>query len=129
MVNKDVSLFSRFWNDVPSGNMFGETMLNCDVEDLDDRYEISLEVPGVKKRDIDLRADGSLLRISWEFEREKRRGLGRKSRIERRSGSFSRIFDIPGADPGKISARLKNGVLSITAAKKEAFKTKHIEIA
>ena len=106
-----------------------EKILNgkCDFEETDDRYVIELEVPGVKKDEINISLKNEVLTISWSSKKENKGGKG-KSRYERSEGSFTRSFDVEGSDAGKIDAELKNGVLKITLPKHEMSKPKKIEI-
>jgi len=128
-----------FWNDLPS--LFGgrdlfsgfrgdfEKILNgrCDFEEDDEKYYVELEVPGVKKEEIDIGLKNDVLTISWKREKEEKRGL-KNSTYERREGSFTRSFNVEGADASNINAELKNGILKISLAKHENAKPKKIEI-
>jgi len=106
-----------------------EKILNgkCDFEESDDRYVIELEVPGVKKDEINISLKNEVLTISWSSKKENKDGKG-KSRYERSEGSFTRSFDVEGSDAEKIDAELKNGVLKITLPKHEMSKPKKIQI-
>jgi HSP20 family protein len=99
----------------------------CDFEETDDRYVIELEVPGVKKDEINLNLKNEVLTIAWNSKKETKSSKG-KSRYERSEGSFTRSFEVEGADVEKIEAELKNGVLKITLPKHENSKPKKIEI-
>lgn len=70
-----------------------------------------------------------MLVISGErrFEEEQK---GKKfHRIERAYGSFARSFTLPdNADPNKVSAEFKEGLLSVRIAKNEAARPKQIEV-
>jgi HSP20 family protein len=49
--------------------------------------------------------------------------------MERSYGSFTRSFNLPdGVDPGKVSADLRDGVLSLTLPKVPEVQPKKIEI-
>jgi HSP20 family protein len=137
-MSKDLRLFSDFWSGLPSSLLDqpgfpGEyrKVLNgtCDFEEFDDRYEIELEVPGVKKQEIEISLQNDLLNISWSRSREKKKGLGKNKRYERSSGSFSRSFHVAGADPEAIEAKLNSGLLKIILAKNEESKAKRISIS
>lgn len=50
-------------------------------------------------------------------------------RVERTYGSFARSFSLPGTvDPGRISAKFKDGLLRIVMPRKEETKPKQITI-
>jgi len=140
-MSKDLALFKDFWEnptffnrsvgDLFSGfpEDFSRIMDGkCDFEELDDKYVLELEVPGVKKDEIQIDMKNERLTISWSRTREKNKGLKKKTNYERNEGSFTRSFSVEGADTEKVSASLKNGVLEVTVPKKEHFQPKRIEI-
>lgn len=99
----------------------------CDFEETDDKYVIELEVPGVKKDEINLNLKNDILTISWYSKKESKSDKG-KSKYERREGSFTRSFDVEGSDTDKIEAELKSGILKVTLPKHESTKPKKIQI-
>jgi len=110
------------------GNEF-ERILNgkCDFEESDSGYSIELEVPGIKKDEISINVKNDILTISWKRKKENKKGIGR-TRYEINEGSFTRSFDVEGADVGKIEAELKDGLLKVNLPKTENSKPKKIEI-
>jgi HSP20 family protein len=140
-MNKDLTLFKDFWSDFPSifekrKNLFPtfsteyEKILNgkCDFEELEDKYLVELEVPGVKKDEINMALKNDILTISWKRSKEVKNEKTKTSRYERSEGSFTRSFNVEGADAEKIEATLKDGVLKIMLPKDEKIKPKKIEI-
>jgi len=99
----------------------------CNFEEEDDKYIIELEVPGVKKDEINLGLKNDVLTISWNRKNE-HKSKSKNVRYERSEGSFNRSFDVEGVNPEKIEAELKNGVLKIVLYKNENFRPKKIEI-
>ncbi|MGD9532431.1 MAG: Hsp20/alpha crystallin family protein [Candidatus Nitrosocosmicus sp.] len=95
----------------------------CDVIDRGDKYEINLEIPGISKENIDLKATKNSLRVS-AVQTEKTKERDRKYIYSERSyKSFHR--QIPFAEeivPSNISANVKNGMLEITVPKKTPTK-------
>jgi len=106
-----------------------EKILNgkCDFEENDDKYVIELEVPGVKKDEININLKNEVLIVSWYSKKENKSNKGR-SKYERNEGSFTRSFDVEGSVADKIEAELKNGILKITLPKHENSKPKKIQI-
>src|SRR4030095_10406912 len=95
-----------------SGSEGGGFMLNpkVDVCQTDDGWEITAELPGVDKNDIDLRLDGDMLTISGEKRDERKDDKNRL--VERSYGSFTRSFQLPFApDPEKDTAACDKRVL------------------
>jgi HSP20 family protein len=96
-----------------------------------DCYEISLELPGVKAEDIDVSVEGGQLTVKGEkrFAREEK---GRTYFFsEREYGAFQRSFRLPpDAQADDVTADFTNGVLVVKVPKAGPPKerTKKIEI-
>ncbi len=101
-----------------------------DIEEDDNNYLIRADVPGVDKKDIEVRLDNGVLSITGEKKVEKETGKGSKQhRTERYCGSFSRRFTLPTTiKSDKVDASYKDGVLSLKIPKAEEAKPKAIEI-
>lgn len=91
----------------------------CDVIDRGDRYEINLEVPGINKEKIDVKATKHSITISGS-QTEKTKEKGKKYVYSERSyKSFHR--QIPFTQeivPSQINAKVNDGVLEINIPKK-----------
>lgn len=103
-----------------------------DVAERKDRYEISAELPGVDKKDIEVTLDNGLLTLSAESRYEdKQEEEGRLIRQERRYGKFMRTFNL-GTDVNEedIKAEFKDGLLRLTVPRVEEQSpvSKRIEI-
>lgn len=81
-------------------------------------YKITAELPGIDPDDVEVTFDDGVLRIAGE-KKEEREENERGYRLSERSyGSFERAISLPStANPDKIDAKFKNGVLRITIAK------------
>lgn len=78
-------------------------------------YTIAIEVPGCQESDIKLSASGGTLVISGEKKRPEQEEGARQHLAGRVFSTFEESFTIPeNADADKISATLKNGVLTVT---------------
>jgi HSP20 family protein len=84
----------------------------------DDAYTIAVELPGVDEKDIDISIDGGVVTVKGE-KKTSREEKGKTWYFsERQYGAFSRSFRMPpDAEEGKVSADLKDGVLTITVPK------------
>ncbi|MFL6748195.1 MAG: Hsp20/alpha crystallin family protein [Sphingomicrobium sp.] len=99
-----------------------------DITQKDDGWEITAELPGVAKDDIDLRLDGDMLTICGEKRDERKDEKNRF--VERSYGSFTRSFQLPFTpDASKVEADCEHGVLTIKLPKGvEQEKSKKISI-
>lgn len=92
-----------------------------DVSETRDSYQISAEIPGVKKEDINITLEDGVLTLEAEVHREeKEEKEGRVIRSERRYGKYMRSFNL-GSDvsESEIDASFKDGVLTLKAPKRE----------
>ena len=101
-----------------------------DVFDDKDRLVVKVELPGMKKEEIEISLHDGTLTVSGERKTEHETKEGQSSRSERYFGKFQRSVTLPTAvDPAKITAAYKDGVLTIDLAKAEEAKPKHIEVS
>lgn len=132
-------LFDDFFNDFDRVvNSFGRLrsgqpdMFNpsCDIHESENHFLISLDMPGVKKEDINIEVKDNQLRISGERRRDVESEQNERShRHERTYGRFERMFTVPrNIDASNIEAEYDNGVLNIALPKAEESKGKNIEI-
>ncbi|MCD6569923.1 MAG: Hsp20/alpha crystallin family protein [Deltaproteobacteria bacterium] len=108
----------------------GEWIPPVDVFEDDSSIILKAELPGIKREDIALDVNNSVLTISGEkgFEHEKSRESYHM--IERHYGSFRRSFSIPDTvDSDKIEARYEKGVLEIILPKLEGSVSRQIPIS
>jgi HSP20 family protein len=100
-----------------------------EVKETKDAYVFKADLPGVKDEDLDLSLTGNRLTITGKREEEKREEGDRFYAFERSYGTFSRSFTLPeGVDIEHAAAELKNGVLTVSLAKKPEVKPKKIEV-
>jgi len=109
---------------------FADWAPSVDIEEEDDKYLIKADLPGVDKKDIEVKLENGVLSIRGEKKTEKETGKGTKHhRTERFHGTFARSFTLPDAvKPDQVDAAYKDGVLSLTIPKAEESKPKSIDI-
>ena len=103
---------------------------SVDVTEEDKEYVVSAELPEVRKEDAKVTVENGVLTISGERrkEREEKEGV-RYHRGERCYGAFLRSFTLPeDADPSKITATMKDGVLKVRIEKRPGTPPKAIPI-
>jgi HSP20 family protein len=92
-------------------------------------FHIEIDLPGVKKSDIDLKIVDNVLTVT--AERKFKKDVKKKDYYIHESafGKIERSFLIPdGIDRDKINAEFKNGRLVIDLEKEESLKPKSISI-
>jgi HSP20 family protein len=87
-----------------------------DLFEQDDRYVISMEVPGLTRADVTLEYAEQVLTLRGVRPAESR--AGRYHQLERGQGSFARSFRFASRVEGdRITADITDGVLSIVVPK------------
>ena len=100
----------------------------ADVSETDAAYVVEIELPGVRREDVDLELDGNELVVTGEVKERKREGLLR--RRTRRIGNFEYRVTLPGdfrADD--VEASLAHGVLTVQVPKAQTTKHTKIEVS
>lgn len=88
-----------------------------------------VELPGMRKEDIDISLHDGKLTISGERKRENRGGE-KAERTERYFGAFRRSIALPTrVDASKVSATYKDGILKVTLPKAEEARPKQIQVS
>lgn len=100
-----------------------------DMHEDKDNVVIVMELPGMKKEDIDISLHNGSLTISGERKNEEKYGDAEVYRAERFVGKFQRSVTLPApVSADKVTAQYKEGVLTITLPKSEEAKPKQIEV-
>jgi HSP20 family protein len=99
-----------------------------DVTETEKAYILTVELPGVDPKNVDISFNDGIVTIQGEKNKE----MAESERCycsERYSGSFERRFTIPGrVDKDKIDATFEHGVLRLTLNKAEESMPKKIQI-
>lgn len=92
-----------------------------------DGYALEAEMPGVTKDGLQITLDGSEITITGRRETES--VCGEPLLRERPQRSYRRVFELdPAIDTGKVSARMDQGVLTLTLPKSERVKPRSIKV-
>lgn len=106
-----------------------EPAIAIEMQEIDNTYLVTAELPGVKKKDIDISISGSQLTIHAETKREKVAAEAREWCNERWYGKFSRTIQLPlEIDEQNAEASYADGLLHLTLPKKTSSMTKRLEI-
>jgi len=112
----DLDLFDRFFN--TSEQAPSLMKLRVDLEDKGDHYELTADLPGFSKDDVEISINDKIMTIHAEKSESSESREKNYICRERRSGSFSRSFDISGIDADAISGSFKDGVLTVLMPRK-----------
>lgn len=100
-----------------------------DILETEKEYLLKVELPEVKKEDVQITIREGVLTISGERKLEKEEKDKKFHRIERSYGMFVRTFSVPvDADETKIAADFKEGVLQVHLTKLDKPRPKTIEV-
>lgn len=100
------------------GLVRGAVRPRADLIEKEDGYEIDIDVPGLKKDDLEIALTDNTLTVRGKVEGTKEEEGKEYYFCERHRGSFARAFSLPeGIDADKVEADLQEGVLTITLPK------------
>ncbi len=123
-------LFDTFFNEGGEDLASRTWTPPVDIQETDDSYRITAELPGLTKDDIQITLENSVLRLSGERKFEKDVKKDNYHRIERTYGTFTRSFALPSqVSSDKVEAKFDNGVLTIVVPKAEQAKPRRISIS
>lgn len=119
------SLFDDFFTEFPvpmgkSDMAKSLAAMRVDIHEDEDGYEITAELPGVKKEDIAVTLKDNVLSVSASKESSsEKKKKGKVIRQERSSGTFTRSFTVDdGVQQDDITASFNDGVLTLSIPKK-----------
>jgi len=102
----------------------------ADISETDSKYEISVELPGIDEKDIELGVSDGVLTLKAEKKDEREEQKTNYHLTERSYGSVRRSFRIPeGVDTDKIKAVFSKGVLEVALPKTKEAKARQRKIA
>lgn len=120
---------------LPFSGKNGKMVPRADLSESDKAFEMTIELPGVEEKDIDISLAGDMLTVKGEKKAESEKKEADFHVVERSYGRFERSVRLPcPIDEDKIDAVFRNGVLKVTLpkapdaqtmTKKIAIKTHH----
>jgi len=100
-----------------------------DIHETREDVVVTVEVPGVKEKDIHLSVTGDLLSLRGQRRAAAETQDESYHRIERWSGPFERHIQLPlPVQPDKVRATYRDGILEIRLPKIEETKPREIKI-
>ncbi|RHM57219.1 Hsp20/alpha crystallin family protein [Mitsuokella sp. AF33-22] len=129
---KEDNVFDRLLDvfDEPFMTSFKAPEFKVDVKDNGDSYDLTAELPGLKKEDISLTYENNYLTIATKKDEkaDEKDEKGNYVRRERHTSSMSRSFYIDNIDDAKCTAEYKDGVLAVHMPKTAKTEAKGHEI-
>jgi len=111
------------WDSVFDDMFSNGGRLGADLLEDKEAYYVRMEIPGVKKNDIEVELENAVLTVSFHRRAE-------AAESEESTEEFSRSVSIPdGVASDKITAKVEDGILTVTLPKKETSKPRAIEVA
>ena len=128
-LRRGLDQFSRNFLTREEQHSGGTVFPALNVYEDEDVLSIKAELPGVKAEHLDISFEGETLTIKGKREPYNNGEELSYHRREIETGSFSRAITLPiKVDPNSISARLQDGILSITMEKAASVKPRQINV-
>lgn len=120
-----------FWSSFTrAGQLFSGWSPALDLYQSNDNVVAVVELPGMRKEDIEISLHDGALTISGERRRESSSDGEKAERTERYIGRFRRSIALPTRlDANKVSATYRDGILTVTLPKAEEVKPKQIHVS
>ena len=115
----------EFFGKNPLYGKNAKNIMKTDVRELDDRYELDIDLPGFKKDEITAELKDGYLVISAAkgLDKDEKDKEGRMIRQERYAGSCSRSFYVGDSITEQdIKGKFEDGILKLSVPKKDAKK-------
>ena len=115
-------LFDDFFGYPFRGYEMNSSLMSTDIKDTDGGYEVTMNLPGVKKEDVKAELKDGYLTInaSSNSSKDEKDDNGHYIRRERYSGSCSRSFYVGDqVTEADIKAKFEDGTLKLLIPKKE----------
>src|SRR6059058_173769 len=120
-----------FWSSFGrGGQLFTGWSPALDLYQNNDNVVAVIELPGMRKEEIEISLHDGTLTISGERKRESSSSGDNAERTERYIGAFRRSIALPTrVDGNKVSATYRDGILTVTLPKAEEVKPKQIQVS
>jgi len=100
-----------------------------DLVDIDGSLQVKVELPGMKKDDVEISLKEDLLTIKGEKKEEKEEKEQSRYYVERTYGTFSRTLTLPTpVKSDQVKAVFEDGILMITLPKDEEEKVREFKV-
>ncbi len=118
------------WGEETNGDGLQRFAPRIDMCETDDALEITVELPGVDEKDIDVTVTEDVMTIKGEKKSESEKKDKDYHMVERSYGMFQRSLALPyEVDADKVEAKFENGVLKVSMPKPPEIEAKTKKIA
>ncbi|MEM9808319.1 MAG: Hsp20/alpha crystallin family protein [Cyanobacteria bacterium P01_D01_bin.56] len=101
----------------------------AELEESDDSYHLSLEIPGINTDDLDVQVTAETVSVTGERKSSVKTEAAGMTRSEFHYGSFRRAMSLPGrVNNQNVVADYKDGILHLTLPKAEEEKNKIVKV-
>jgi len=122
-------LFEDFTPALTVGRGVSEVRARMDLAETKDGLELTVELPGLEEKDVDVKVSDGVLTVSGEKKFETEQKDKAYHFVERSYGSFSRAIELPeGVTSDQIKATMSKGVLKVTVPTPAKPEPKKIEV-
>ncbi|MDD5678440.1 MAG: Hsp20/alpha crystallin family protein [Kiritimatiellae bacterium] len=130
-INRMFDNFTSGFLPMPVGRWTeGAFLPKVNVSEGDKEVKVTVELPGLAEKDVDVSVSRGRLTLEGEKKTEKEDRGKNFHYLERSSGSFYRDIPLPeNADPDKAQAVFKHGVLTVTLPKRPGVKEERKKLA
>ena len=123
------NLFDDLFGDSFEKSLFGgrdplygkraKNLMKTDVKELDQSYEVDIDLPGFQKDEVHLELRDGYLTVSAAkgLDKSETDKKGRYLRQERYSGACSRSFYVGDVKPEEVHAKYEDGILRLSVPK------------
>jgi HSP20 family protein len=121
-------LFSEFAQGLGPNGM-QSIVPNIEISETDKAIEVSAEMPGLERKDVEISIEDDTITIRGEKKVEDTQKDKNVQLSERSYGVFYRVLQLPaGIDPSSVQATMSNGILKLTIPKPAKSEPKKIEV-
>lgn len=122
--DEELDQMMRRWRDDADGDLAAYPV---DIHEDDKHLYVEAELPGFKKDEIEVTLEQGVLSIRAQRTTEEKKG--EQHLAERRFHRVARSFTLPrSVDQGEVDAELRDGVLTLTLAKRQEAQSQRIEV-
>ncbi len=130
LASVEIDRLNQMFNAALSGDLRGAWAPATDIyETSTNDVVVKIELPDIKREDIKVTVEDSVLTIEGERKFDEATSRDRYHRIERGYGAFHRSFTLPTTvDAARVTAGYQDGVLTVTLPRREETKPRQIQV-